>query len=387
MDDQPVRLPLPRPDPLTPPPAYAHLRSTSPVVRGLDAAGRPAWIVTGYELVAAALADPRLGLVPPGIVADERASLFRDGEAHARLRRLVSRAFSVRGVERLRPRIADLAEEHVDRLVAAGPGADLVAVLAAPLAVAVIGEAVGVARGDQDRFRVLADAALAADPFSGDPETAAAAGRVWGDLSAFVADLVARRRTAPGDDLLTDLVAISDARDGHLSDGELVALVAALVAAGSLTARTATTLAVIRLGGDGTLSGPDGPDLDGLVEEVVRTAGIEPFPRWAQTDVELGGVAIAAGDLVLVRLESANHDPDRFPEPERLRADRSGTHLGFGHGPHRCLGAALARLELAVVLRELARRLPGLRPAVRVGDVPWFRGEVDHGPLALPVTW
>ncbi|MDD7938594.1 cytochrome P450 [Actinomycetospora lutea] len=139
--------------------------------------------------------------------------------------------------------------------------------------------------------------------------------------------------------------------------------------------RGGLAVAVVHLlGEDGLADLADRPDVPGLVDELVRRMGVEVFPRWAQVDLELGGVAVAAGEKVLLRLEAANHDPAR-----------SGPHLGFGRGPHHCLGAALARVELTAALTALSRRAPHLRLAVPVAEIPWHRGEVDAGPLALPV--
>lgn len=369
-----LELPLSRPDPITPPGAYDELRRSG-VVRVATAFG-PAWFVTSADLAVTALTDPRLRLTPPGVEVDVRASLFQDGPAHARLRRLVAGAFRPARIAAMQPRLAALAEEYVSRVVAAGPGVDLVEELAAPLPVDVVGEMVGIAPDRRPRFRTLVDAALAADPGSGDVAA-------WDALGAFVAELVTVRRATPADDLLGDLLAVRDADDGRLDDAELVALVQVLVAAGTLTVRNAIVQAVIRLLAEGRFD----EGAPSLVDEVVRRAEAEPFPRFAAEDLELGGTTVAAGDLVLVSLEAANHDPARFTEPRSLRADRAERHLGFGHGPHYCLGAALARAELSAVLPVLARRLPGLQLDLPIEQVPWHRGLVDHGPLTLPVRW
>lgn len=377
-------LPLERPDPLTPP-AYERL---APVSRVAGADGVPAWLVTSYELVAAGLADPRLALTPPGVPVDERASLFQDGPAHTRLRRLVARAFTPRRIAELAPRIEALADEHAAVLAAAaeeGP-VDLVDLLAAPLAVGSLGLLLGVALDDHPRFRVLVDDALRADPMAaaGDPALLAEAERAWGALMGFTAELVAAAREHPGDDLLSALVGIRDADDGRLGDGELVALVTTLLAAGVITVRGGLAVAVVRLLEDDALAGfAARDDAAGLVDELVRRAGVEVFPRWATEDIVLGGVAVAAGEKVLLRLEAANHDPARFADPAALVPARHAAHLGFGRGPHHCLGAALARVELIAALTALSRRAPHLRLAAPVADIPWHRGEVDSGPTML----
>lgn len=200
----------------------------------------------------------------------------------------------------------------------------------------------------------------------------------------FTAELVAAARERPGDDLLSALVGVRDAGDGRLGDGELIALVTALLAAGVITVRGGLAVAVVVLLSDDALAGvADHPDAPGLVDELVRRAGVEVFPRFAQVDLELGQVMVAAGEKVLLRLEAANHDPARFADPAALVPGRPGPHLGFGRGPHHCLGAALARVELTAALTALSRRAPGLRLAVPADEIPWHRGEVDSGPTML----
>ncbi|GAA4754102.1 cytochrome P450 [Actinomycetospora chibensis] len=376
-------LPLERPDPVGPP---AYDRTAGSVSRVVRDDGRRAWLVTSYDLVAAGLADRRLGLVPPGVPVDERASLFQDGPAHARLRRLVARAFTPRRIADLAPRVTALAEAHVAALVDADGPVDLVDVLSTPLAVGSLGLLLGVDLAEHPEFRSLVEDALRADPAAatGDPAQLAEAERAWGALSAFTAGLVAAARQDPGADLLSALVAVDDADDGRLGDGELVALVSALLAAGVITVRGGLAVAVVHLLRTDALAGlAERADVEALVDELVRRLGVEVFPRWAQEDLEIGGVAVAAGDEVLLRIEAANHDPARFDDPEALCPGRRGPHLGFGRGPHHCLGAALARLEITAALTALSRRAPNLRLAVPLAEVPWHRGDVDAGPLAL----
>jgi len=134
----------------------------------------------------------------------------------------------------------------------------------------------------------------------------------------------------------------------------------------------------------------DPEEIDATVEEIARLQIAligEVFPRWAHEDVEFAGVRIKAGDRVLVRLGAANRDPARFSDPDIFRIDRPATHLAFGRGPHHCLGAALARLEVGVALHTLARRLPGLTIAGRTENITWSRSHADAGPIAVPVTW
>ncbi|GAA1785431.1 cytochrome P450 [Streptomonospora arabica] len=396
MSDTDRRLPFDRPRPLDPPPAYAELRRSEPVARVTAPDGRRAWLVTSYEAVAAALADPRLGMTPSGAAEPGNDTLFQDGDAHTRLRRLVAKAFTPRSVAAVRPRIEELAAAHVDAFADAGPPADLVAGLASPLSLAVIGELIGVEIGERERFSALAEAAGSVDFFSlDDEEQAAAAMKAWDDLTGYASGLVAAKREDLGDDLLSALISVRDADDGRLSGEELTAMATTLVAAGYQTTRNAISVGVIQLLTEGRLAGladAGAEEVAAVVEEILRLeAGViaEPFPRWAHTDLELDGVAIAAGDAVLVRLEAANRDPAHFSDPDRFLPERrsASPHLSFGRGPHHCLGAAPARIELGAALASLARRLPGLRLGAAVEELVWVRGQTDGGPATVPVTW
>ncbi|GAA2447052.1 cytochrome P450 [Actinomadura vinacea] len=374
-----LTLPFDRPSPLEPPEAYAELRASTPVAQVHIPDGRRAWLVTSYEAVVAVLTDPRFRLAPPGLESSGNDTLFQDGDAHTRLRRLVSKAFTPRAITALRPHIERLATEQVAAFAAAGPPADVVAGLAAPLSTQVIGDLLGVAIDERERFHALVEAVSSAEFFTADAEAAAAMAQAWNDLTGYAAGLVATKRGDLGDDLLSALINVRDAQDGRLSDDELIGMATTLVAAGHQTTRNAISAGTIQLVAENRLA--DAPErLDEVVEELLRDlAGViaEPFPRWAHEDMELEGASIKPGDLVLVRLEAANHDPRHSGK----------AHVSFGRGPHHCLGASLARIELAAAIRALALRLPGLRLQVPVEDLVWVRGETDAGPKAVPVTW
>ncbi|MEV4754855.1 cytochrome P450 [Micromonospora sp. NPDC049559] len=395
-------LPFDRPNPLEPPPAYAELRDRAPVARVVTPEGQPAWLVTSYDAAATVLADPRFAVTPPGGGYPGNDSLFQDGPAHARLRRLVGRAFTPRHLAGLRPRVEEAAAGHVAAMVAAGPPADLVAALAAPLSIAVVGELLGVRIDEHARLRRLADAALTGK--APDPDGVRAVqpdGRpgvvlveqAWAELAAYAAELVAAKRDRLADDLLSALITVRDAEDGRLGDGELVTMVTTLVASGYLSSCNAICTGVAQLAVAGRLSDLTGDDerVESAVEEVLRhQSGLtgEALPRWARQDLDLAGVRVAAGEMLLVRLAAANRDPARFPYPDRFDPDRKpNPHLAFGRGPHHCLAAPLARIEVAAALRALALGLPGLRLAGPVEEIPWVDGAVDSGPTALHVTW
>lgn len=395
MSDPARTLPFDQPEPLQPPPVHAELRAHEPVARVSTASGRAAWLVTSYDEVATVLDDPRFGVTSPGATPADGATLLQDGEQHQRLRRLVGRAFTPRRVESLRPRVQQLADEQVGELTASGRPADLVSGFAAPLSIAVIAELLGVEIEERDRFRELADTASKADFLAeGGAEEAEQA---WTAFAGYVGGLIADKRARPGDDLLSALVDAGD--DGELNDYELTTLALTILASGYLTATNAISVGVTLLAGEGRLAalGTCGAtELEAAVEEVVRLQiGLigEVFPRWAHEDLVLAGTPIRAGELVLARLGAANRDPAHFDEPDTFAPERftaarkTGAHLAFGRGPHHCLGAALARLEIGTALRTLAHQLPDLRLHGSVHDIEWVRSHADTGPIAVHVTW
>ncbi|WP_460696288.1 cytochrome P450 [Nocardia thraciensis] len=211
--------------------------------------------------------------------------------------------------------------------------------------------------------------------------------------------MIAAKREQLGDDLLSTLIEAGDRDDGRLEDYELTTLTLTILASGYLTATNAISVGVIQLATEGRLAalgGCSATELEAVVEEVVRLQigqiG-EAFPRWAHEDVELAGTRIRAGDMVLARLGAANRDPAHFPEPDTFDPSRNaareqaGRHMAFGRGPHHCLGAALARLEIGIALQTLADRLPDLRLHGNIHDIEWTRGHADTGPIAVQITW
>jgi cytochrome P450 len=372
---------------------YGRLREEAPVVRGRTADGSPAWYVTRQEDVRTVLGDPRFvnnAASVPGVGTDSVRDkmvemvgippeyarfltdtiLDADGEDHTRLRKLVSRAFTVRRVSDLRPRVEEITAKLLDGL--AEP-VDLMAEFAYPLPITVICELVGVPEADRQAWREWGVAFT-----SMKPELVAAATR---DMVAHVQDLIARRRAEPADDLLTALVHVRDEQGDRLSEDELVTMVLTLVMAGHETTAHLIGNAVVAL-----LEHPDqlallraDPSLwPGAVHELMRWCSPVQITRvrYAAEDVELGGVQIRAGEPVQAVLVSANHDPREYADPDRLDvtrrpAGRGEGHVGFGHGFHYCLGAALARQEGEVALRALFERFPN--PALESAEHEWVQ--------------
>jgi hypothetical protein len=313
--------------------------------------------------------------------------LFMDAPDHTRLRGLVTRAFTPRVVEGLRPRITELVDQLLDDAAEAGE-LDVIAGFGRPLPVAVIAEMLGVPGEDQDRFRSWSEAlAHTVDPAM-TPDTAARAAVAGLEFMEYFHELSEERRQRPREDLLSALVAEEDAGD-RLSTDELVANCILLLIAGH---ETTTNLI-----GNGTLAllrNPDElarfraePDLaKSAVEEILRyDSPVHLTGRGVREDVEIGGVTVPAGDRVTILLAAANRDPAAFDRPDRFDLSRTDNrHLAFSSGPHFCLGAALARLEGQIALSSLVTRFPDL--ALADEQLEWNPTTTLRGLQRLPVT-
>lgn len=377
-----------------PPPAFARLRATEPVSAVSLPSGDRAWLVTGYAQVRQVLAEPRLSRAAAsapdaprlGPVQPEASSIMAmDPPAHTRLRTVVAPLFTTARMERLRPRVAELADELVRAVRAAGPPADLRADFADLLPTAVLGELLGVPAGDAPRFRTLTEASLRLS----DAAQVATARQY---LTGYLHQLVASRRAAPGDDLLSELVRAE--REQRLEERELVALAATLLTAGYHTVISAIVngaLVLLRSPAQLRLLVGDPALLAAAVEELLRiTPGAVSGGtlRVALEDVEIGGVMVRRGEAVLPATVSANRDEAVFTRADQLDVTRTDPgHLAFGHGIHRCLGAALARVELQEAFGALLRHLPGLRLAEDPDRLVWTPAGMIRTMTALPVTW
>lgn len=380
-------------------PAYAALRAEEPLARIRMTHGEDGWLATRHDDVKTVLSDPRfsrravVGADVPRSVPErvERPDTIVniDPPEHGRVRRLVAGAFTARRAEALRPRVREVAEELVDAMLADGAPADLVEAVSMPLPVIVICELLGVPLEGRPIFRAGADAALSNASVPSEERQAA-----FATLAQYIGGLVAERRArpeGPGDDVLGALIAAREDDGDRLSESELVELGVAILVAGHETTMNMTSNMVVTLQADRSrwehlAADPD--RVPAAVEEMLRITPLGQqggLPRVATEDVELAGGTVRAGEAVLVSTVAANRDPEVFADPESLDLGRDTSgHVAFGFGPHHCLGASLARMELQTVLETLVRRVPTLRID---DEVPWRTTALVRGPQRLPVTW
>ncbi|GAB3459399.1 cytochrome P450 [Streptomonospora sediminis] len=383
-------------DPYT---GFGRIREQAPAVRARNLDGSLLWLVTRHDDVRHVLDDPRFANNPvsvPGIETDKRAELLAtlglpeeyvpyladtmldsDPPDHTRLRKLVSRTFTVRRVSELRPRVEQITADLLDALPdhAEDGVVDLVEHFAYPLPITVICEMVGVPEQDRPLWRKWGNDLVNLQS----PERM---GPAVVDMVEHIRTMIAERREAPGDSLLDALIAVRDDDGDRLTEDELITMVLTLVIAGH-----ETTAHLIGNGVTALLTHPDqlallrgDPELaPRAVHELMRWCGpvMATRPRWATEDTAIGDTQIRQGDSVQALLVTANRDPRRFDDPARLDITRTyetrgEQHTGFGHGLHYCLGAALARQEGEVALTGIFDRYPGLALAVAEDDLEWM---------------
>jgi len=385
---------------------YRQLRETAPVLRSTFGP----IVLSRYQDCMTALRDPRLGRgialrgqagMPgigfAGLDIDpelrrqffDRAGknmLFADPPDHTRLRRLVSRAFTPKRIESLRPAVQAMVDQHIDTMLDARE-VDVMEVLAFPLPVAVIGELVGVPAQDRPAFQPLIRAAVVALDPSADRDSMSAAAAAMDQARAYFAGLVDERRRTPQDDLLSGLIASRDAGDA-LSDDEVIATAVLLFSAGF---ETTTNLI-----GNGLLALLQHPDqlerwrrdpalAHAAVEELLRwDSPVQLNMRTALEPADIAGEPLEPGDSVVILQGAANRDPERFEHPEQLDLGRAdNTPLSFGWGIHHCLGASLARMEGEEVFNALLARCHTIE--ARFTEPEWRTTLTLRGLAILPV--
>jgi cytochrome P450 len=382
--------------PFDPPPA---LRARPPISRIRLWDGSMPWLITRYADVRGLLKDPRVSADTrregfPHASASTRARRDRgsfismDDPEHRRLRLMATRAFAVRRVEELRPSIQQIVDERIDALLSGPRPVDLVEAFALPVPSLVICHLLGVPYADHEFFQQRSRILVALNQ---DIERAIAAQE---ELLDYLDGVIAEKLAEPADDLLSNLAV------EHVATGELTRRQAARMAVLLLIAGHETTANMIALGTLALLEHPDQftalRDSDdpaliaGAVEELLRYLTITHSGRRrvALEDIEIDGQIIRAGDGIVLAGEAANRDDGRFPDPDRLDVHRDARgHLAFGFGVHQCLGQPLARVELQVVYGTLYRRIPGLRLAAPLEQIPFKHDSNIYGVYELPVTW
>jgi cytochrome P450 len=393
----PPPLPVHRDDPLHPPAEYAELRAGEPVSRRRWPNGIDAWLVSGYEQVRQVLGDPRTSVdrassPPPSLGGGRRPAVMlpkslvgMDPPEHTRWRELVIRELTVAKIRALQPRVERIVDEHLDRLAAAGPPADLVSDFSLPVPSLVICELLGVPAADRPLFtgQVAVRGRVSSTPDEVDRATI--------ELTDYIRTLVAAKRAAPTPDLLSRLTGAQ--MDGRaVPDEELVSTAFLLLVAGHDTTANMIALSVVTL-----LSNPglipailDPTQAHAAAEELLRFHSVIQYGvvRRATADMSLGGHHIGAGDWLVCSLASANRDEAAFAEPDLLRLDRPArAQMSFGDGPHQCAGQNLARMELTVALSRLFRRFPGLALQQPLDRLPFRADMFVYGLHELPVRW
>ena len=395
--------PFAQPDPLEPPREWAELREKCPVTRARTPAGDEVGLVCGYDDSRAVLHDPRFSsdLSKPGgarLATTADGGLFnrgttpgadiREGAGHRRWRRLLAPSFTVKKMEAWRPTIQRITDALLDEIQANGSPSDIMADLAHPLTVQMICALVGASPEDGDKLARWCEISLTLTRFGEDEVDQA-----WREFGKYASDLIEQKRADPGPDLVSELARISDVDDGQLNHMELIMTVITLLIAGFETTvnMIGKMMAMVLAERERFEAVVGDPELvPGTVEEVLRLdTNLFPTPRLITRDIEVGGTPVPAGTTVLVMRQAANRDERKFAEAARFdpRRENSGDHLSFGAGPYVCIGRALARAELQVVLGTLAHRLPTLRLRDSHTQLRRRPGIIVGGFESVWVTW
>ncbi|MEQ4719792.1 cytochrome P450 [Nonomuraea sp. B19D2] len=400
--EQVLDYPIPAPAALEPPAEWAELRGTCPVAHVKLPSGDQATLLTRYEDVKQVLADPRFTrlLNAPdaarlsatddgGLFSSEMAAIIPDGgEAHQHWRRLVGKWFTAKRMNALRPQMAQIAGDLIDDMVERGQPADLRASLGFPLPVYVICDMLGVPAADRDRFSYWSDTLLNLTRYGKEEIEAAQA-----EFFQYMSGHLAAKREQPGSDLLSELIAAGTPEDGGLSDIQILVTGMALLVAGHETTANMIGKMVAMLLADHSrwealLADPS--LIRTAVEESLRLDANSGFglPRYLKEETEVSGTHLPKGTTVVCSMAAANRDESAFDNAAELDLTRTpNPHLAFGSGAHSCLGQALARTELQVVLEVLLRKLPGLELAVPVQELARVEGLAVGGLRTVPVRW
>lgn len=386
--------------PFAPPPALRERTAEQPLRKVTIWDGSTPWVVTGHPEQRSLLGDPRVSVDEhrPGFpyfsksmadTLEQRPKMVfnTDAPEHTRLRKIMTRAFTVKRVNALRPRIQEITDGIIKQLLAGPKPADLVAELALPLPSLMISELLGVPYVDHDFFQRNSSVGVSRNAT---PEESAQANRA---LTEYLAGLIRAKADDPGDDVVSDLAE-------RVGADEITEIEAALIGLQLLVAGHETSANMIALGTAALLRTPDQlavlRDTDdekviaNATEELLRYLTVPHVGqrRIATADIEVAGEVIREGEGIIIDLPSGNWDPRVFGEPERLDLARTTVqHQTFGFGPHQCVGQQLARAELQIVYGTLFRRIPTLQLAVPFDELEFKHDALAFGLHELPVTW
>jgi cytochrome P450 len=386
--------------PFAPPPELLEMGKAKPLSRVRIWDGSTPWLITGHEAARVLFADSRVS------VDDRRAgfphwnehmlstvnkrprSVFTsDAEEHTRFRRMLSKPFTFKRVEGLRPAIQKVTDECIDAILAGPRPADIVAKLALPVPTVVISEMLGVPYEDHEFFQHHANVGLARYASAEDGQKGAMS------LAKYLSDLVETKMANPSEDAVSDLAE-------RVNAGEISVKEAAQLGTGLLIAGHETTANMIGIGVLALLENPEQTALlrdsddpkfvANAAEELMRYLSIiqNGQRRVAIEDIEIGGETIRSGEGIIIDLAPANWDATAYPEPDKVDFTRDASQeVGFGYGRHQCVGQQLARAELQIVFQTLLRRIPTLRLAIPFDEVPFKHDRLAYGVYELPVAW
>ncbi|OXM49845.1 cytochrome P450 [Amycolatopsis alba] len=401
VEETTANLPLMRKCPFSPPPEYDALRTENPVSRVGLPSGQTAWALTRLDDIREMLSSPHFSsdrqnpdfpLMVKRPVRREnkpfRASLISmDPPQHSQARRDVVGEFTVKRMKALQPRIQQIVDEHIDALLAGPKPADLVQALSLPVPSLVICELLGVPYSDHEFFQGCSSKLLSREVSVEERQAA------FEQLENYLDELVDKKEANATEDDLLGRQILKQRETGDADHDELVGLAFLLLIAGHETTANMISLGTVTL-----LENPEqlekikadpGKTL-AAIEELLRvfTIAESATSRLATADVEIGGTLIRAGEGVIGLSNAGNHDPDGFENPDDFDIERGARHhVAFGFGVHQCLGQNLARMELQIVFDTLFRRIPGIRIAVPVDELPFKHDSTIYGLHALPVTW
>jgi cytochrome P450 len=391
--------PFARKCPFDPSDEYQELMKRGVAQVPLGNTGRSTWVLTRHEDIRKLLTDPRVSASrklagfpfyfdPPPEYRTETSFLGYDPPEHTAMRRRAALSFTSRQVQRLRPRIQQIIDDHLDAMLAMTPPVNFHRVYSLSVTMTVISELLGVPRDEHDFFIRHGQVLLGGNASHEERQNSIV------EMNERILKLIKVKAVEPADDLLSRVIADYREAGEEYSERELFNMFRLLMNGGH-----ETTANMLSLGTAALLDNPDqlaellaDPEqlIEPTVEELLRIASISDnaVARVAMEDIEIGGQVIPEGDGIFCLILAGNRDPEIFPEPDKIILRRgSREHLGFGHGSHYCLGAELARLEMRLGYTTIFRRIPTLRLEKPFLEIPRKEGAIVYGLLELPVSW